>query len=127
MKKELELNLQAEFPSFFRDLYGDPCHTCMHWGVAVGEGWHNLIHELCVAIKHSLKPGEDFKFDQIKEKFGLLRIYASGGNKEVYQLLGAAQDESANICEFCGSKEDITTEGSWVQTLCKICRSKPRE
>ena len=118
MNKELEKKLVEKFPSFFRDIYGDPTKTCMAFGCTCGPGWYNLIYDLC----EKLQDGADFKFEQIKEKFGLLRIYASGGNTESYNLISKAEDASGAVCENCGSTENITTEGGWLVTLCKECR-----
>ena len=71
MKKELERNFQADFPRFFVDLNGDPKKTCMsavHGGIAIGDGWSDLLYDLCKDLAQVADPG--FKFSQIKEKFG---------------------------------------------------------
>lgn len=121
MKEELQIQLQKEFPSFFVDLWGDMRITCMAWGVDVGDGWFNLIHKLCTDIK-ALNPPESFKWEQIKEKFGGLRAYCSGATDKIYDLIDAAEKESYTICEECGTKENVTTSGGWLKTLCEKCR-----
>lgn len=120
MNKELEKKLIDEFPTFFVDMYGDPMKTCMAWGCACNDGWFDIIYDACKKIA-ALDDGT-FKFLQIKEKFGGLRLYCSGGNSEVNKIIGLAEDESYNVCEMCGKRENITTEGGWIQTLCKDCR-----
>jgi len=35
-----------------------------------------------------------------------------------------AEHESTKTCEGCGTKKGVTSEGSWIKTLCPKCRSK---
>lgn len=123
MDKDLEAILIKDFPTFFREMYGDPRETCMHWGCSVGEGWFDLIYGLCLKIKEE-NPSPDFKFAQIKEKFGHLTVYADGGNKKIYELIENAWKESEKTCEICGTKGNVTLEGRWVKALCGDCRKK---
>ena len=82
-----------------------------------GPGWKPLIDELFELIKDT-----DAKVVQIKEKFGTLRIYLDNVTPEIDKKAAELETRSSKICEFCGSTEDVTTEGSWLKTLCKICR-----
>lgn len=128
MTPELTQKLQQEFPDFFRDLYGDPRETCLAFGIDFGAGWFDILHEACVAVKKELEthPELDFKFLQLKEKFGTARLYASGGNTAIWDILSEAELKSASVCESCGTTEDVTTEGGWLLTLCQTCRSKKK-
>lgn len=126
MKKELEKKLVDEFPGFFKDIYGDPMKTCMAFGCEVGDGWFDLIYETCRRIA-PLDKSNKFYFLQIKEKFGGLRLYCAGGNEEIYKITGNAEDESYKICEDCGTRDDVTSEGGWIVTLCGKCRNKKDE
>jgi len=129
MREELEKKLIDEFPTFFRDIYGDPMKTCMAWGCAHDDGWYNLLYETCKKVA-ALDKNKKFYFLQIKEKFGGLRLYCAGGNKEIYKITNTAEEESYKICEHCGTKENVTVEGSWILALCKDCRgsrNKERE
>jgi hypothetical protein len=56
-------------------------------------------------------------FDQIKEKFGGLRIYFSGGDDYVSGVIGMAEDMSYKLCEVCGNKGNANKSG-WIATLC---------
>ena len=122
MNDALEQGLFQDFPQIFRDWGGDPIETCMAWGIAVGDGWHDLIRKLCVDIM-ALNPPEEFKAEQVKEKFGELRFYVSGGTVEILDLVDKAENDSGDICESCGSLDDVTSSGSWVKTLCDTCRT----
>lgn len=123
MRRELVDQLQAEFPAWFRGLWGDPTKTCLAFGIECGDGWFDLIHGLCQSIKGA-NPPEEFAVLQVKEKFGGLRFYYNFGNEEIGKLVGEAEEESYKICEQCGTRDDVTVEGSWILTLCKKCRNK---
>jgi hypothetical protein len=81
-----------------------------------GEGWWPLVREVCQRLDET-----GGKIHQVKEKFGGLRIYAHC-NEEVSKLINEAEAKSYQICEECGSEEDVTSEGGWIKTLCKQCR-----
>ena len=120
MKPETEAKIVEEFPEFFPDFRGDPMKTCLAWGLDIGEGWAELFHQLCRDIR-AAKP-ESFQFLQVKEKFGGLRAYCAGGNEETSKLINKAENDSYNICEGCGTRENVTSEGGWITTLCDKCR-----
>jgi len=58
---------------------------------------------------------------QVKEKFGSLRFYINGGDDEVYGMINLAEHLSWNICEACGSIENIVHTQGWISTLCIKC------
>ena len=125
MKRELERDLQARFPRFFRDLYGDPRVTCMSRGCEFADGWYRLLERVCEELEPVAPP--EFKFVQVKEKFGRLRIYATNDSDETSRLIRQAQEESLNCCEQCGATEGVTTGGSGrIRTLCRSCREETR-
>lgn len=57
---------------------------------------------------------------QIKEKFGTLRFYYSGGDEYIRGLVSMADSMSSVICEACGSpgKSRSTEKQRWVLVLC---------
>jgi len=104
-------------------LYGDPTKTCFSFGIECNDGWFSLLSKLCDDIV-AANPSEDFCFAQIKEKFGGLRVYIDGGNDVIFDLLNAVEEASYKFCESCGSCDEVTSEGSWIKTLCASCRSR---
>lgn len=87
----------------------------------VGEGWRPLVEKLVCDIRSI---DTEVEVSQVKEKFGGLRFYIYGGSDEVDELIDKAERESYKICEKCGTRENVTTEGNgWILTLCKTCRS----
>lgn len=122
MNREKVDALQKRFPKFFVDLWGDPKETCLAFGIETRDGWYGLIESLCERIGEA--PPE-FKFTQIKEKFGLLRIYSRGGTVETNGLIDSAENASRWVCEVCGGTNHVSTGGTgWITTLCQGCRAQ---
>ena len=63
--------------------------------------------------------------DQVKEKFGSLRFYYSGGDDTIHGMVWLAEHMSYSICEICGSTKNIGRTTGWIKTLCEDCASKP--
>ena len=123
MSPDLQQKLFEDFPEFFRDKNLTIYQSCMPWGIEVGDGWYQIIYDMCTKIKQ-LNPPESFRFSQVKEKFGFLRIYSIGDDEEIYKVIMEAENASDKTCEDCGSTEDVWQAGSWVRTLCQSCWDK---
>lgn len=54
---------------------------------------------------------------QIKEKFGGLRFYYSGGDGEISGMVSMAERWAGQSCETCGDRGE-RRNGGWVRTLC---------
>lgn len=54
---------------------------------------------------------------QIKEKFGGLRIYLSWEDDYIYGIINMAEAMAARTCEVCGDHGELRG-GSWFKTLC---------
>ena len=55
--------------------------------------------------------------DQVKEKFGTLRFYYSGGDDEISGMVRMAESMSGVTCETCGNPGQ-QRGGGWIHTLC---------
>lgn len=67
-------------------------------------------------------------FEQVKEKFGALRIYIRGGDDEIRHMIDFVESLSRSICEDCG-KFDFSVGSStrgWIHSSCKSCASKKK-
>lgn len=80
----------------------------------VGEGWKNIILDLCEDIR---KLGWDGRVYQVKEKFGTLCFYIGYGTPAIWDRIAKAELESSKTCEVCGEPGEIRS-GGWVKTLC---------
>lgn len=60
---------------------------------------------------------------QVKEKFGGLRFYVNGGDREVYAMISMAESMSYRTCEVCGSPGKSNSHG-WITTLCETHRNE---
>jgi len=56
--------------------------------------------------------------DQVKEKYGGLRFYYTGGDDKISHFIEFAEYMSYHTCEVCG-KPGKTYGGGWVRTLCE--------
>jgi len=63
------------------------------------------------------EPITQVTLDQVKEKFGTLRFYYSGGDDYIRGLVSMAESMSGVTCEECG-KPGTQTPGGWIKTVC---------
>lgn len=153
-------DLKTEYPDFF---------TLSNLGYDCGDGWVFLIEEICKYVKRSqsvyVRPNTgspnvlsmikienfiNFKFLQIKEKFGTLRTYYEIStpkidlssydidyyNKHQLQVsmyiggfIEAIEAISGSICEYCGERgiPGSTDERAWIKTTCRYHRRLRQE
>lgn len=113
--------MKQRFPKLLSGRYG---------GFAVGPGWWPILESLCHQInshvewkqnqKEKYGRGEgcdDVVVEQIKEKFGGLRFYYSGGDDVVDGMVRMAESWAGRSCEQCG-KPGKSRQGGWIRTLC---------
>lgn len=133
MKKELDELLCSKYPKLFVERNLPMSQTCMCWGFSCGDGWYNIIDKLCANIQSHI----DWKnrteevvpqvvVKQVKEKFGTLRFYISGGDEYIHGLVAMAESMSAVTCEGCGAQGKLYGAGEngitgWMHTHCESC------
>ena len=134
--------LYEKYPDLFVNKDKTPMQSPMSFGIEVNCGWYDIISSVCYQItnrekniksnleycgKNNLDPPEleahymPVTFDQVKEKYGGLRIYFSGGDDYVDGLISMAEEMSYKICERCGCPGSPNKQG-WIMTLCDKCR-----
>lgn len=123
MKKELDELLVKKYPKIFRDRNENMKNTAMCWGFDCDDGWFWLIDNLCDSIQSYIDHNNVNQViaTQVKEKYGGLSFYYVGGNELIHGMVWLASHQSYNICEKCGSLENVTQTNGWVKTLCKKC------
>lgn len=136
MTPELEQKLFDDFALLFDNRHKSPMESPMVFGIECNDGWYDLIRSVCWEIKQhednissqtKWKQEENpsyesdyisVRFEQIKEKFGGLRIYFSGGDDRVKGMVGLAEEMSYKLCEVCGNKGK-PNKGGWISTRCE--------
>ena len=56
---------------------------------------------------------------QVKEKFGTLRFYFSGGDDVIDGMVSMAESMSSRMCEVCSAPAIVAQEGGYIRTVCK--------
>jgi len=120
MRDELEQQLITEFPELFRDHDKPPTESLMCFGCGCSDGWFDLIYTACKVIQSHIKYTPEcppFRFSQIKEKFGGLRLYSYGGDAFTSGVCSMADAMSYKICEVTGERGQLCSTGYWLRTL----------
>lgn len=144
MNSELQNKLYEKYPNLFSNKTKSPMESCMSWGIECNNGWYELLSSMCWRISQHEQNIEDHKkyleqnkpedlknlseyfpvkFDQVKEKYGGLRVYFSGGDDYIEGVIRMAEEYSYKVCEVCGNAGK-PNKGGWITTLCEICRDK---
>lgn len=128
--------LYRDFPEITKGFSG---------GFAIGDGWYVIIRALLAKItqyvkthnasvayrKQQLADGKVDSYpsdllteiempiiDQVKEKFGGLRFYFRGGDKQIRHWVEFAETMSYSMCEECGAHGMRRDNYGWLRTLC---------
>lgn len=142
MSPELDEQLCKKYPRIFRDRNGDMRSTAMCWGLAVGDGWYNILDQACALIQWHVsyrrnevakiikKQRKNIALEewevnklllpymhqpiavQVKEKFGSLRFYMNGTDEYTDGILAMAESMSEVTCETCGCPSKISGSGT---------------
>jgi hypothetical protein len=131
MSPELDKILCEKYPKIFVDRNAGPMESLMGFGFETHDGWFDLLDVLCYNIQnhidwcnsgHLLNPEAydaipQVIATQVKEKYGTLRFYTSGGDSMTNGMIQMAEAMSARICEKCGKPGHLRGE-MWVYTAC---------
>ena len=137
-------SLYEKYPDLFQNRLKSPRESPMGFGVECNLGWYEIISSVCWMIAQhernidgnrkylekndpekltSLPEYFPVKFDQVKEKYGGLRLYFSGGDEYIRGMVRMAEAFSYKVCEVCGNKGE-PNKGGWITTLCDSCRQQ---
>lgn len=131
MKTELQNKLFEKYPKIFRQKDLPMEDTCMCWGIECGDGWYDLINNLCFTLQFNTDNNNNYpqvEAVQVKEKFGSLRFYywiSNEGSERHYGNIEGricfAESLSTTICEHCGTNQNVTQTEGWISTVCEDC------
>lgn len=88
-----------------------------------GPGWFPLL----IALHRQLSAIDpNYRVEQVKEKFGLLRVYCvfEEDAERCEDLIWQAEQASAHICEECGDSARLRRDQWWMRTLCDACAAR---
>lgn len=143
MSPEKDAYLCEKYPKIFVNRNSDVKESCMAWGFEINDGWFHIIDNACKLIQSHIdwrnqqreraiefnetsstekrqvsEAIPQFVAEQIKEKFGTLRFYYSGGNEYTSGIVSMAEAMSGSTCEVCG-KPGSTGGKGWIKTACE--------
>lgn len=94
--------------------------------IEVNDGWFDIIDSFLSALVKYFNNGPidrdslvGFKIIQIKEKFGVIRIYYDNGDRVISNLVRMAEILSSKTCEMTGHPGSLCVKGGWYKTLSK--------
>lgn len=101
----------------FRDMFKQS------FGVSTNPGWYPMVEKLLLDIRALPKDDGLVRINQIKEKFGGLRVYAevSGSDdfkERVRDMIEQAEKEAYRTCEFC-SDTGVLRNSEWMRVTCE--------
>lgn len=138
MKKSVRRNkkLCAKYP--FLTYYGDPLYVDyteengpdyhFTWEDELSDGWRKAfcpkMWDELKAILEKADYVDKFRFVQIKEKYGQLRLYYEGVPEEIFDEVYAWEEKylqlSEKVCIECGKPAKYMTVG-WISFRCDRC------
>lgn len=111
-------------PSLFADMGSmrENIVIPISFGFECGDGWADLLVDLCKKIDAHLKTlskedAEDIVALQVKEKYGSLRFYVSYSDEIIEGYISEAEKLSSVTCEECGKPGKILGN-SWLYCAC---------
>ena len=144
MNEQKQNEIYRRFPRLYRDALAPKGEQgCMAWGLSVGDGWHDLIVRISVAIEmlaeqHGLTTEQWPRVVQVKEKFGTLRFsirfeydeatheQLQDVREESYRVKEEIACESEHTCERCGAPGALRKDG-WMHVHCDHCEDLYRK
>lgn len=119
MYRPLELGLVSRYSS----LFGDQSSAQNGFTFECANGWFDLIAaNLKLVERYAELERLKVEITQVKEKFGLLRVYHRGGDEVVDRLLDIAELVSASICNVCGAQGSVVEHQGWLRARCHLHR-----
>jgi hypothetical protein len=112
MNEMLDKKLCEAYPKIFVNRNASAQTTAMCWGFAHGDGWYDIVNNLCRCIQHHIDTTNEQRelllktnphnvqipdfvpqvvAQQVKEKFGTLRFYYTGGDQYIRGLVTMAE------------------------------------
>ena len=92
-------------------------------GEELPNGWLKLFLLYCKNIRPVLQKTntlETFRFSDLKEKYGIMRLSNFGCTNEIWILTLLYEAYSKQICHVCGNQARYESNG-WIEPWCETC------
>jgi len=121
MKEELDNLLYERYPKIFSERLELTSESNMAYGICCKDGWFDLLDTLCAQMQFwtDRNGAPQVTAKQVKEKFGALCFYYTGGNEFTFGMMIMAQAMSTRLCELCGGPGTLETKGGWYRVRCE--------
>ena len=90
-----------------------------HTSGYVCPGWEQLIRDMLDEIQALNEEDAHPVFEDIKEKFGTLRVYGYNVNAEQQDIIARYQNIAAETCMTCGAKGELRVQHRWLYVACE--------
>lgn len=86
-------------------------------------GWKLLFLQMCEDIRNAATSIEiqSLRIIQVKEKFGEIRCYISGGSPAIDTIIDNYSYVSGYICRNCGNIATVVSQ-YWISPWCDTCK-----
>ena len=108
------------------------------------EGWGDVIHEYLLKIDKTLDEygvKDKIVLAQVKEKFGLCRVYFDitedgesvflekyiDAYEAIRDLFEDMEHATSEVCCYCGIRDDLHWRNGWIHVSCDECEDRVRE
>ena len=125
--RQLRKALTEEYPYLLpRKMTTGEVHSDYDYQFIVGEydlpeGWMELFLQCCEDLKEPLVKADyldKFRFSELKEKYGSMRMYTFTAPAEVQDILSKYEFLSAQVCCECG-KPAVAMTTDWICPYCE--------
>lgn len=113
---ELEVELRRDWPVLY--------HQPIACGAYLPKGWTKLIRELSEELEPMFAEYDKASrpvVQQVKTKFGGLRVYITSGTKEMHDAIARAEERAEHTCMNCGRDGNGRIERGVMSTMCEGC------
>ena len=98
-------------------------HYEITWLDCLPKGWKKAFgKQICDELKDAIESNHlsNYKVLQVKEKYGTLRWYDEGGNKNTCNIIDKYEKISEKVCQLCGKPATHMSKG-WIGYYCEDC------
>lgn len=117
-------DLFNKYPKIFNKNY----EYKINW-YSIPDTWIELVDNLCETIQQYIDHNDvqQVECTTLKEKFGSLRFYYTGGDDYVSGMVWFAENLSTKLCIECKSTKNVQPTKGWISYLCEDCYNKKQK